>query len=54
MCVQARLTIIVLGFGCSSLTKDHYDALKHLTCTVADSSPSEDNNASAAKYTEIQ
>lgn len=28
-CVQPRLTIIISGFGCSSLTKDHYDALKH-------------------------
>lgn len=43
------MTFLVLGSGNSSVTKDHYDSLRHLTCTAADSSSSENNDASAAK-----
>lgn len=44
------MTFLVLGSGNSSVTKNHCDSLKHLTCTAADSSSSENNDGSAAKH----
>lgn len=48
------MTFLVLGSGNSSVTKNHCDSLKHLTCTAADSSSSENNDGSAAKHKEMQ